>query len=299
MDTDIQELLDTIESAIKGWDDYIPKAEQQFYNRVLDLVKQLDTKEGDIVVSVKNLRLLNRIKVQLKGELINNTYLKQISDFVAFFDKTDAIQNRYFGTIEKGYTAPELLKEISKQAIDDTIESLAGSGVDANVIQPVKDLLTVDVQSGSSWAKMVKDLESMIVSGKIEEARLKKYSSQIVTDAINQYSRQYAQTITADLGLKFYQYVGAMVEGTRPLCKALVNKRYIHESELPTIVKGIVNGKQTPLSKYKIPLGMIPGTTATNFQTYCGGYRCNHHLIPVDESAVPKYLIDKFKNANS
>lgn len=290
------DLMAVISEAEQAWESTLTASEKALFGNVLELVKQLDIKGGDIVVSVKNLKTLNKIKKGLDGALLTDKYLSNISSFVSFYSVTDKVQNKYFSSLEKNFTPPEITNQIRQQAIDETIESLAGSGVKFEVLQPVRELISTNVTTGGNWAEMVKALDNIITSKLPDEGRLRKYTTQIVTDAMNQYSANYSQTITEDLGLKWFQYVGAKVTATRPLCNALVNQRYVHQSELPKIVKGVVKGRQTALGKNGLPLGQIPGTNATNFQTYRGGFNCSHHLIPVSEISVPKYLVELFKD---
>lgn len=296
MVSEYEDLFELIDIAIIEWAKSADKMEKEIFSITIDLCKSLDlNRNGEIKKTVANLRVLRKIKANLDDAIINPEYLASITKFLKYYKKTEALQTKYFQTLADNFESPRLWEEIKFQAVDDTIESLTGSGIKFEVIEPIKDILTNDVTSGSSFQQMVKDLDEFITSSNLDEGRYKKWSTQVVTDSINQYSRNYAEVVTNDLGLEWYQYVGAKVKHTRPLCNALVNKRYIHKSELPSIVKGKVNGRQTQLGSNGLPLGQIPGTTAQNFPVLAGGYRCNHHLIPVDEDVVPKSVREKIE----
>jgi hypothetical protein len=91
-------------------------------------------------------------------------------------------------------------------------------------------------------------------------------------------------------------YVGSNLETTRDFCDHLTEKKYIHESELPDIVAGKIDGYQCPLNpKTKLWAGAIAGTTVDNFIVYRGGWNCGHQLMPVNEAAVPENIRNKFK----
>lgn len=102
--------------------------------------------------------------------------------------------------------------------------------------------------------------------------------------------------MTDDLGLEWFEYVGSNIETTREFCEHLTEKRYIHKSEIKTILKGEIDGHQCAMNERTgLPKGMIEGTTEQNFQVNCGGWNCRHQLVPVAKEAVPKEIRAKFE----
>lgn len=298
MEAKIQELIDTIDEAIAKWDKAIPDMEKDFYANVLRLVKQLELKGDDIKKTVANLRLMNRIKSDMDSALYTKRYLREVDAFMKYFEKVEKIQSEYFAESFANFNKPAIWNEIKKQTIEDVVESLTASDISTLVVQPVADLIRDDVMNGSSWSNMVKSLEKLIESKSGLDSPLKRYSSQIVTDAINQYAAQYNNTITDDLGLQWYQYVGSLVKHSRPFCRSLVAKRWVNVAEFPTIVQGKIDGRQVPKNaRTGLPDGMIPGTNAQTLKTYRGGYRCNHLFIAVDEAIVPEAVKRKFSES--
>jgi hypothetical protein len=300
MDKKIQELIDTIDESIKQWDNAIPGMEKDFFANVMRLVKKLELSGDDIKKTVSNLRLMNRIKGELDSALYTKRYLKEVESFIKYFDEVEKIQSEYFTESFDKFSKPNIWNEIKRQTIEDVVASLTEADISTLVIQPVADLIRDDVMNGSSWSNMVKSLEKLIESRSGLDSPLKRYSSQIVTDAINQYAAQYNNTITDDLGLQWFQYVGSLVKHSRPFCRSLVAKRWVNVAEFSQIVKGKIDGKQVPRNpRTGLPDGMIPGTNAQTLKTYRGGYRCNHLFIAVDESVVPesvkKAFAEKYK----
>ncbi len=107
--------------------------------------------------------------------------------------------------------------------------------------------------------------------------------------AISQYAGENNKLMTDDLGLEWFEYVGSNIETTREFCEHLTEKRYIHKSEIKTILKGKIDGHQCEIyEKTGLPKGMIEGTNEQNFQVNCGGWNCRHQLVPVAKEAVPK-----------
>jgi hypothetical protein len=295
MDKKIQELIDTIDESIKQWDNAIPGMEKDFFANVMRLVKKLELSGDDIKKTVSNLRLMNRIKGELDSALYTKRYLKEVESFIKYFDQVEKIQSEYFTESFDKFSKPNIWNEIKRQTIEDVVASLTEADISTLVIQPVADLIRDDVMNGSSWSNMVKSLEKLIESRSGLDSPLKRYSSQIVTDAINQYAAQYNNTITDDLGLQWFQYVGSLVKHSRPFCRSLVAKRWVNVAEFSQIVKGKIDGKQVPRNpRTGLPDGMIPGTNSQTLKTYRGGYRCNHLFIAVDESVVPESVKKSF-----
>ncbi|MBR1480836.1 MAG: hypothetical protein IJ609_02780 [Paludibacteraceae bacterium] len=105
--------------------------------------------------------------------------------------------------------------------------------------------------------------------------------------------------MTDDLGTQWFMYTGSNKETTREFCEHLTAKKYIHRSEIPTILTGKIeyNGEVHQCAIYpktNLPYGMIEGTTPENFQCNCGGWNCRHQLVPVADAVVPASLRAKF-----
>jgi len=75
----------------------------------------------------------------------------------------------------------------------------------------------------------------------------------------------------------------------------MTKKHYIHISEIPTLISGIIDGHQCKLGSNGLPLGMFEDTNEQNFETNRGGYNCRHLLYPVKKSNVPKNIRDTFE----
>jgi hypothetical protein len=85
---------------------------------------------------------------------------------------------------------------------------------------------------------------------------LSKYANTYATTAISQYAGENNKILTDDLGLEWFEYVGSNIETTREFCEHLTEKRYIHKSEIKTILKGDIDGFQCAMNeKTRLPKG--------------------------------------------
>lgn len=294
----IEQLIKTIDSAVDKFNDNIPSVQTRIDKEIRVLLKELDTKGDSVVQSVENLRRLNKIQKALQDIFQTHEYVNSVKEFASTFSEVEKLNNKYFNEIAD-HKQSEFLKELRKQSIKDTVESLTGSGINANVTSRLKDLIFESIKTGSSYNNLLDSIRTNVLTDKNGLGQLERYARQITTDSLNQYNAAYQDNVTADLGLDWFMYTGALIDTSRDFCKACVKKKYIHRSEIPQLLKGNfeefkdIDGKIS--QKTGLPYGMIEGTDQSNFIVRRGGYSCGHKLVPVSKVVVPKQLRDKYE----
>jgi len=301
---DYNELIKTIDDAINGFNDSIPKIQKEILADVLDQIKKFDTRDKRITNTVKNIRLLNTIKNRLKKIILTDSYKQEVKDFLKVFNDVSTFQNAYFAEAEKTFKPPAIVKEIKSQTIEDTINRLTEAGIGVNVSDKIAELLKQNVTTGVKYSDLAAQLREYILTTETPGV-LEKYVGQITTDAVNQYSRQYMNTISGDLGYEWFRYQGKDILTTRPFCDAMTDRKFFHVTEVPDLLAAKdlyysdnITGetKKVPIyEKTGLPNGLIPDTNAENFFVRAGGYRCGHQIFPVIERIVPKDIQDRVK----
>jgi hypothetical protein len=295
-DKEIKEILKAIENGTTDWDEALPKIQDQIYRRILIFQKELVIQGNTITNSAKNIRLLSDLKTDLENIILNDTdYLESVTKFAKLYGKIEQLNYNYFKALEKEFKPPKIVEAIRKQSVSLTLESLTEAGLNANLINPVREIIQTYVTTGGSYSALTKELNNYIngyesPQGKID-GQLQRYSKQIVTDAINQYTATINEVMTADLGWDWYRYVGSNIKTTRTFCKALTEKQYYHKSELPQIIRGqfeeFKKMKGQIYDKTGLPQGMIEDTNVNNFVVYRGGYNCGHQAYGIPTVLVP------------
>lgn len=290
----IKNLISTIDGSINSFNSAIPKVQRDILAEVELLVKKLDLKSDSIQASAKNLRIIGELKNKINKILRSPEYKDLVKEFAKSFSEISKLQNEYFRTLEKQYKPPKLLGTLQSQSVDATIRSLVEGGVEVNIGSKIVEILRQNITGGAKYTDMVERLREYLTTTKAGDGALERYAKQITTDALNQYSAQYLNVVSNDLGLQWYRYTGAEIETSRPFCKACLDKEYIHQSEIPRLLKGDFpefkkEGGEIN-SKTKLPQGMIAGTNPENFHVYRGGWNCGHQLVPVTEDRVPKII---------
>lgn len=287
----IDSLLSTIQNAVDGFQGAIPGIQKDTYDDIVRLVKDLDLKSGRLTATVKNVKAIGQLKVDLEKVILSDPYIQHVQEFLKAFEAVTGLQAQYFKTVTDEFTPPKVLAEVKTQAIDATIDGLTEAGIHASVIDGAMEILRTNVTGGGGFSELMDQMRDFIIGTKQVSGAMLRYTQQLTTDALNQYSAQYNQVVTNDLGLEWFRYVGSLIKTSRPFCKALVDKKYVHQSELEKVVHGDFpefKEKGGRLGKSGLPAGMIPGTNKSNFPIYRGGYNCGHQLIPISAAAVPE-----------
>ena len=222
----IDELESLIEKRINGFTDAMPTVQRQAYAEVLELASGLEKyKDGTIKVSASNIRLIAKIKQRLLEVMVDGKYERELKKLVSTYEDITKLQNAYFALTVADYTVPAVLAELQKQSIDITIESLGRAGIEVNVINPVRDILTKNITTGGKVSQFTEEVRAYLLNDTETEGRLVKYAKQITTDALNQYSRNYNKVVSDDLGYVFWRYSGSLKETSREFCVKMIEAK--------------------------------------------------------------------------
>ena len=294
---DIQKVLDAVDNGLIDFNEAIPAIQEQIYRRLLRFQKELIVQGDTITNSARNIKLLSDLKTDMESIILDDTdYLESVTKLGKLYEKVDTLNNNYFKALEKKFKPPKVLEAIRKQSVTLMVESMTESGLNTSLITPIREMIMTYTTTGGSYSKMTKELNNFINGTPEIDGALVKYTKQIATDSINQYTATVNSVISSDLGWEWYRYVGSNIKTTRTFCKALTQKQYYHRSELPKIIKG--NFEEFKAMKGQIydrtglPEGMYEDTNTSNFPVYRGGYNCGHQAYPIPTSLVPKNIIN-------
>jgi len=301
MPTTYNDIIKTITKALKGFDKSIPGLQGKLYDEMIEQIKRLDIKNGNLSVTVKNLSILNSIKGKLNRIILNPEYKGEIKAFLTSFNDVYKLQFEYWKGIEAKFTPRPLLKAIRNQAIADTAASLTTQGISANVSDNIIGILRTNITSGGSYASLAEQLRQSLVNTPESKGILDRYVKTVASDSINQFSRSYTSIVASDLGYEFYRYMNSDIETTRCWCNAMTDLDFFHVSELPALLKGEglkCDGESVAIyKKTGLPYGMIDGTNVENVFVRAGGYNCRHSIQPVNIRQVPKAVQDRVFNS--
>jgi hypothetical protein len=281
---------DSIDTFIEG----VEKSQKGIFNKLLTVVKEVELNpQGEIKQTIRNLRLLARIRKTVENEILTESYKGRVNQFANQFPAIAKLNNGYFKTIEKAFDPNrELYNMVVDNSISLTRASLLESGIDENVIKPVTNILNDSVTSGASYTDMIDELRTTILGDEERLGNLMRYSKQITTDAMNQFNGTYNETIAKDLDLEWFYYSGGKRSTSRPFCKKYAGK-YFHKKEVEDFGKGKDLDGSALCSPSSFCNGRAKGTNSSSIFKLRGGYNCKHIYKPTMEDAVPKYVINR------
>lgn len=290
-----KKILDRIDDSISAFIERIPASQTDMLDALDEELRKLDLQDGRIKATVGNLKVISNIKNKLMKVILTDSYKGQVKEFLNSFNEITKLQNTYWRSIEKTFKPSSILKQVKQVAIEDTAAKLMEAGIDANVAQPIKDILTTSITQGGSYKDLQAQLSEAINTTETP-GLLDRYTRQITVDSINQYNRNYTQAVSSDLGFEWYSYQNTLINTSRPFCIAMHEKRYFHVSQIPDLLQAKNLTYQHPKTgkrlkvrlnpKTNLPDGMYPTTNVSNFLTLLGGYNCGHQAGPVSERLV-------------
>lgn len=295
----IKQINTVLERSTARFNKGVKASERSLYLHLLEVLKDFKISNGRLVNGIENLKKLQGLQARMERLMLTDTYLKEVEDFMKTFKILENLNRSYFTAVMGQYKPSNTMPVIREIAMQKAANNLIGQGLAVNVAGRIQQLLQDWITSGGSYATLAERIGGDVITSDTKQGILSRYVKTVSTDAVNQYNAQVQETIAQDLNLNWARYIGGLIETSREFCKHLTDKDYVHKSELPTIVTGLIDGHQVQLSKYTgLPKGMIEGTDADNFKIRRGGYNCGHQLYWVPDAVVPKALRDKFRKAS-
>lgn len=295
------DILKKIKQAVSKFNRNIPKAQRAMFDAISEEITRLDLyADGKIRTTAKNLSILASIKAKMIRIVVTPEYKQEVKEFAKVFNEITVLQNLYWKEQEATFTPRPMLKALRKQAISDTVNQLTESGIGVNVGERITEMLKASITTGGSYKKLTASLRDGLLNTE-QKGYLDRYAKQVTIDSLNQYSAQYNNIVSSDLGYEWFKYDNTDIDTTRPFCDAMTDQPYFHVSEVPRILRAdglyyFKDGVKTKVpiySKTGLPGGMIPGTDAATFFVNRGGYNCGHQIRPVNERQVPQDVKDR------
>lgn len=251
--------------------DGIPKSQKGIFDAITKLLTEFDTQGGKIQFNSSTVNLINEAANEIYKALNRSGYDSRVKQYLKNFDKIKQAaiaEQKSINGIEVG---ARNLNNIQKSAIQQTSNILVGNGLDANLIQPVKDILLKSATSGMTIAQAELQLRQTILGDSERLGKLDRYVTQVSRDSISQFDGMMQERIAKDYDLDGISYEGSIIKDSREQCKRWAAMGEIAIKDLPAEIDwAYANGS-----------GMIPGTTKDNFCINRGGFSCRHFATAI------------------
>ena len=227
---------------------------------------------------IANVRVINQFRSALYLKLSQGKYAKEVLRLIDGLGRVEEVLDKYFGLIMSNRSksqfdsSKDFYKTLYQQMILEARLSLLGAGLSANVVNPLVDKLYVGLLHGISKPQLIKELRVFLEKENLPTRWIKQQAH----DTLWQFTRNYQQAVSADLGIEHYLYAGTQIATSRDFCKSRIGKVYTKE-EVESWVGLNWSGK-------------VPSTSIVSIFVYAGGYNCRHTFRPIS-----KNLYDKLK----
>jgi len=267
--------------------------EKEFNRKVTDLISQLQIKDGVILRNKANLTILSALENELKNVFLQTDYPKLVSNYIKEFNKQASLGNEYFKKSFPGFEVPKIAVDILQLKKETTLNLLLNDSVlDTEFINPLLQSVEQAITSQATFSETLTNISNIITGTPEVDSKITKYAKQITYDSFAVSDRTYTTTIADSLQAEWFKYAGDIIKTSRAFCIER-HEKYYHKKE----IEAWGDGKKT--EGLRLPdsngtwQGEMEGTnSSTIFQT-CGGYFCNHSLLPVSIFIVPKDVIQR------
>lgn len=278
-----QELSDRVsgiaERAEANLSKAVTKAQKELFTQMQTLLNKLELdSEGLIKQSQANRKLLQKADNVFARAIKDSGYYSSLDQYAGNIAAISGANEKYFDFILDSFTVDaQYLKSLQKQSIANIESLLANDGLEVLLKQPLKEILSQNVNSGAGFSDMLKQVREFIVGSGDREGKLMRYSKQISRDTLFNFSSSMQEAVSQKAGLNYYYYSGGLMAESRPFCVAHAGN-YYSKKEVEGFAKQNWAGKR-------------PGTTSSTIFIYRGGFSCSHSLIPVSDLLVPEEVI--------
>lgn len=293
----LKEKISILEKSPETFTNSVDKIQLRLLKEVIKLTEKLELDGNKIKVSLKNIALIEEINQKLEGALTKGEYFKSVQALLADMDQAAVLTNKFMEKTIDNFEKSKLADAVYKLQRTKAAELLIGkSSMDSNFLQPVKNTILDAVTQETTLQQLTKNLNETIIGTNQYEGKLLRYTKQIANDSLAVTDRVYTTTISNELSIEFYQYVGGEVDDTRCFCEVR-NGKYFHRKEIEAwgngkVTKGLEDDKSASECG-KDWQGKFRGTNSSNIFNWLGGYNCKHSLVPKSLISVPKTVLNR------
>lgn len=261
-------------NARKGADD----ATEKIISDLSAYLEKFELSDGAFVInSSKNAKLLTGVKSELAKAINSSKYPSSVSAIIRSLPEIERLSVEVISSYNNGFQVDiERLgvSQIRAIQVDAIVQNMTGTGLDFEVLQPIRDAINRNVFSGSTVTETKNYLRKFLEkSDKDKFNRMARYANVWAQDGILQYDGMIYDQFRTEYKPNFIRYIGSLIVDSRPQCVRWRTK-YPKGIPIDKLSSEITWGFNTGS-------GMNPATSSSTFCAYRGGYNCRHKAIPV------------------
>ena len=289
----ITEKADRLDTVPQDFYDSLAKFEPRLLAKINSLLGKLDTKNDPIKPTAGNLKTVNSILGEIRRFMKTDRYTNIVKNFGSEFDKQAKLTKQLFEEEIGDFKSTPASKGVFESSRDASLLLLVGDSLNKPLFSPIKALMDNAVSQNGLLEDLFANMSVLITGNDDRLGALSSYTSREnnIRDQFSTSDREFTQQSANLQGVEWYFYTGGRVKDTRKFCEARDGK-YFHKKEVELWVTNEQRGAGNPDPSKKWQ-GQRPLTTSTTIFSFCGGYNCNHSLMPVSIFKVPKSVIQR------
>ena len=269
IDTEKEKALKTIQTKLAGMEGL---AYEVFLKSIEDI---FDFKAGKFVVEKNFIKQLNKLTVQVLDLLQSEPkFTGPVSQFVKRLTPvSEAITDFQKSTNNIKVPAYETAKKV---VIDEIIDKMLDNGLNAEFVQPLRDIVYQNATTGISLKDAKIQIKEFISGGGDKSGKLGSYLEQTAQQGVDAYSGAINKRLLETFDYDALLMTGSLIDNSSPQCRYVVEELggRILESDWPK-VKAIAEKN-----------GLIDGTTFDNLPQNRLHWGCRHSFYPIINKKV-------------
>jgi|SRR5690606_19143421 len=287
----IKERMRILDTAPEGFQDAVVKAQISIWKEIQDDFADLQTKDGKIIQSERNLIIAEKIVAKLRTVTSTGDYIKAVSEFLQQYDQLAQINNDLARAINKGFKPNEFSAQIRQTFKEVGVQQLF-TAPSLNSEIALRSNIIASITSGSSYRDLVESAREIVEGSPYTDGRMLANVKTVAATSMSVADAAYSSHAAQLSGAEWYRYGGGTIKTSREFCIERDGK-YFHKKEIQAWGRGDNAGGVGGINKEGEWDGQIEGTDASTIFLFRGGWNCRHYLIFVPISNVPQDVIQR------
>jgi hypothetical protein len=197
----------------------------------------------------------------------NGAVTRYVKDLSALSDAIEGYQT----AVSKIDWARANIGPTQKIVVNEIVKAYTDAGLNAEFVQPLRDLLYQNTLAGTSLKDAQKQIKEYVISGQDKSGKLKSYVTSTAQQAADSYTGAINKKLMDTFDYPYLIMSGSLIETSSPQCveaieghKGVFGEKYFNETLKPIAVKN----------------GLMKNTTFQNLPFNKLHWGCRHEFTP-------------------
>lgn len=251
----------------------IPEFENLAYQALIDWMDEaLEFRKGVLVASDETINILNDFDSGYLKVLNGlSSYKNAVSGLVKDLPKIGNLMKDFQVSAnnidwEKANVGPT-----QKLVTDQILKAYTDNGLNAEFVQPLRNMMYQNIVSGTSVKEAKKMLKEYVVSPEGKKSKIKRYLTQTSQQAVDSYTGAINKKLMTTFDYPYMQMSGSLIKTSSKQCVLSI------DDYDGVLTKELWEEDIKPLAKEN---GLIDGTTWENLPFNKLHWACRHEFTP-------------------